>query len=209
MRRLPEYYPYLNLDKTILPLVYKAMFHPILEYAFTVWGPLFIGDQWKVERVQKWATSMIAAIRHLHMKIDLRGWSYPPSSTEGTGDMLTVYNLFNGNVRMDWTNLFSLAPKDAPTRSHSKKLKKPVANKAHRQRFFSHHVVDLWNSLPEDVINSKTTNDFKKTLESQNVQLKQEERYTRNNDESIGKTIGSYSWFYSSWIPSILVYQYK
>ena len=157
---------FLNLDEVILPLIYKALVRPILEYANTVWGPIFIGDMWKVEKVQKRATRMIPAIRYLPYEDRLKRLKLPTLRyRRDRGDMITVYNMFNGSIRMDWTNFYTPAPDDAVTRGHSKKLRKPVANTAHRQRFFSHRIIDLWNGLPEDVISSKTTNDFKQRLD--------------------------------------------
>ena len=157
---------FINLDETTLALVYKAMVRPILEYANTAWGPLFIGDQQKVEKVQKRATRMVIAIRHLPYEDRLKRVKLPTLQyRRDRGDMLTVYNLVNNNIRMDLTSFFSLTPEDAPTRGHSKKLKKPAASKALRQRFFSHCIVDLWNNLPAEVINAKTANNFKKELD--------------------------------------------
>ena len=43
----------LTLDEETLPLLFKTMVTPILEYGNCVWGPVFCGDQDKVERVQR------------------------------------------------------------------------------------------------------------------------------------------------------------
>ena len=81
------------------------------------------------------------------------------------GDMLTVYNLLNNKIRIDASAFFALSTGNTETRGHSKKLKKPTANKAHRQHFFSHRVIDLWNSLPATSISSETVNEFKRELD--------------------------------------------
>ena len=157
---------FIILDETTLPLVYKAMVRPILEYANTVWGPIFIGDQWKIERVQKRATKMVAAIKHLPYEDRLRRLKLPSLRyRRDRGDMLTVYNLLSNKIRIDASAFFALSTGNTETRGHSKKLKKPTANKAHRQRFFSHRVIDLWNSLPATAISSETVNEFKRELD--------------------------------------------
>ena len=50
---------FVNLDEFTLPLLYKSMVRPILEYCNTVWGPVMCGDQDRIERVQRRATKMV------------------------------------------------------------------------------------------------------------------------------------------------------
>ena len=157
---------FLNLDETTLPLLYKTMVRPILEYANTVWGPIFIGDQLKVERVQRRATRMVPKIRHLPYEVRLERLALPSLRyRRDRGDMLMVYNLLTKKHRIDASALLAVAPEDSSTRGHSKKLQKPRSCKAHRQRFFSHRVVDLWNGLSEAVVSAETANEFKKKLD--------------------------------------------
>ena len=40
----------------MLPLLYKSLVQPVLEYANAVWSPFFINDQVMIEKVQKRAT---------------------------------------------------------------------------------------------------------------------------------------------------------
>ena len=49
------------------------------------------------------------------------------------------------------------------TRGHNYKLFKKQLHKGLNLRkfFFSQRVIDTWNNLPEDVVNVKTTNQFK------------------------------------------------
>ena len=157
---------FLNLDETTLPLVYKAMVRPILEYANTVWGPLFIGDQLKIESVQRRATRMVPTIRHLPYAARLEKLKLPSLRyRRDRGDMLMVYNLLGNKHRIEIDTLLSVAPEGATTRGHSKKLQKPRSRKAHRQRFFAHRVVNLWNGLPEAVVSAESTNVFKQELD--------------------------------------------
>ena len=109
---------------------------------------------------------MVQSIRHLLYADQLRRLKLPSQRyRRDRGGMITVYQLLNGNMRMDPAHFISLYPGDIPTRGHSMKLKKPTANKAIRQWCFSRPIVDLWNSLPEAVINAQSVNDFKKELD--------------------------------------------
>lgn len=51
-------------------------------------------------------------------------------------------------------------------RGHNKKIKKQQCNLNLRKNFFSHRVVNFWNSLPADVVNSDNLNIFKARLDS-------------------------------------------
>jgi len=44
--------------------LYKALVQPILEYSNSVWGPIFILDQRKIENVQCRATQLIPSIKN-------------------------------------------------------------------------------------------------------------------------------------------------
>ena len=68
---------FLNLDETTLPLLFKSMVRPLLEYGKCVWGPVYCGDQDKVEQVQRWAARMVASVRHLPYQTRLEGLKLP------------------------------------------------------------------------------------------------------------------------------------
>ena len=50
---------------------------------------------------------------------------------------------------------------DLNTRGHSKKLVKPRALKSFRQNSFCVRVIDKWNALPDDMVNTSTVLSFK------------------------------------------------
>ena len=157
---------FLNLDDFILPLLYKTMVRPILEYSNSVWGPVLCGDQDRIERVQRRATKMVPAIRHLPYQDRLRSLNLPSLHYRRMrGDMILVYQILTGKIRIDSTRLFTLAPADQGTRGHALKLSKPTANRVLRQNFFSVRVVNQWNSLPNDVVTASSTNVFKNKLD--------------------------------------------
>ena len=52
------------------------------------------------------------------------------------------------------------------TRGHSQKLKKIRIKTELRQNFFSVRVTDVWNSLPESIVNAKSLNCFKNKLDT-------------------------------------------
>ena len=73
-----------NLDVTMLPILYKALVQPILEYANAIWGPFFVTDQIAIEKVQKCATKMISTIKNLPYNKRLIILKLPSLSQEKT-----------------------------------------------------------------------------------------------------------------------------
>ena len=53
------------IDERTLPLIYKALVRPHLEYGNLVWGPFNWADQKRVERFQRRATQMVPGLQHL------------------------------------------------------------------------------------------------------------------------------------------------
>ena len=60
------------------------------------------------------------------------------------------------------------------TRGHNKKLVKPRHRTMKRNKFFPARVVDLWNSLPEHVVNSRSVNEFKRRYDRHRSQMNTE-----------------------------------
>ena len=52
------------------------------------------------------------------------------------------------------------------TRGHSCRLFKQFASREVRQSYFSHRVVNNWNSLPSSIVEAQSTNEFKKLLDN-------------------------------------------
>ena len=56
---------FINLSSDMLPILYKSLVRPLLEYGNPVWGPFYIPDQRIVESIQRRATRLVPCIRHL------------------------------------------------------------------------------------------------------------------------------------------------
>ena len=53
------------LDEDIVPLLYKVLVRPHLEYGNIIWYPRYRVDNLEVEKVQRHATKLVAHIIHL------------------------------------------------------------------------------------------------------------------------------------------------
>jgi len=116
-----------QLDRFTVPLLYKTLVRPHLEYANSVWGPYNRADQQLVERVQRRATKLVPDLRSVTYQDRLRALDMPSLyHRRRRGDMITVYQLFHTGIDMDPAVFFQLAPAST-TRGHPWKLLKPHA----------------------------------------------------------------------------------
>ena len=75
-----------------------------------------------------------------------------------------MYKIMTGKLNVDPNHLFRRET-DSRTRGHHLKLIKPRSNGLLRSKFFSRHVIDVWNNLPADVVSVVTTISFKANLD--------------------------------------------
>ena len=154
-----------NLDEVTLPLLFKTVVRPFLEYGNTIWGPFGKVDQKRLERVQRRATRMVEAVRHLEYPERLHKLGMPTLYyRRRRGDMITVYQLLHGGMAVD-PETFLKRNCSEQTRGHPWKLRKPRASSLTRRNMFSTRVVNDWNSLPASVVSAQSINQFKARLD--------------------------------------------
>ena len=153
------------IDKTTLPLLFRTMVRPHLEYANSVWGPFNREDQKKVERVQRRATRLVSGIRDLPYEERLRTLDLPSLyHRRRRGDMITVYQVLHQGVDVNAAKFFTPAAASI-TRGHQWKLAKPRAVSRVRRNVLSVRVINEWNALPPSVIAAPSVNAFKARLD--------------------------------------------
>ena len=52
-------------DRTTIPLLYKSMVRPLLEYGNVIWGPFYKKDIKAVKSVQRRATKLVECVKDL------------------------------------------------------------------------------------------------------------------------------------------------
>ena len=153
------------LDSTTLPLLFKTLVRPHLEYGNIVWGPFNRADEKLVERVQRRATKLVQDVRTLPYPERLRLLDLPSLYyRRRRGDMIMVYQILHGGVDLDPEVFFSVAAR-VPTRGHPWKLQKPRAESRVRRNALGVRVINYWNALPEHVVTAATLNQFKSALD--------------------------------------------
>lgn len=156
---------YTSRDRTTISTLYKALVRPILEYGNVIWGPFYQVDIEMIESVQRRATKLVPDLSHLPYEKRLEHLRIPSLSYRRMrGDMIWVYKIRNGLVRIDCDKLFKPATVTY-TRGHALKLQKKFAKKSQRTRTFSVRVINNWNNLPSHIAEASTLNKFKNLLD--------------------------------------------
>ena len=112
----------------------------------------YIDSLEKVQRrITKLATSLVKLtyeqrLRHLRLH-SLYCWRQ-------RGDLIETFKILNGLENVEAKFFETRQP--GHTRGHTMKIFKPRARLLTRQRFFSIRVIDLWNGLPQNVVDGRT-----------------------------------------------------
>lgn len=160
-----------NLDCKTLPILYKTIVRPLLEYGNQTWGPFNMADRKLLERVQRRATKLIPEVRHLPYQERLRVLALPSLQyRRRRGDMILMFNIMHGRVRLRKEDFFD-KPRAAQTRGHQLKVAKHQSTSRIRCNHFSIRVVNDWNSLPEEVVCAPSLDSFKNRLDKHWIAL--------------------------------------
>ena len=154
-----------KLDVDTLPILFRTLVRPDLEYGNAVWGPFNRADQILVERVQRRATKLVQSIRHRPYVERLQLLNLPSLYyRRRRGDMILTYQIFHAGIDIHPEIFFDRAT-GSITIGHQWKLKKPRSESRIRRNAFATRIVNDWNSLPTSIVNSPSLNSFKANLD--------------------------------------------
>ena len=155
---------YTTRDAKTISTLYKIMVRPHLEYSNVIWGPFYQGDIRSVETIQRRATKLIPELKDFPYVDRMKNLELPSLMyRRRRGDMNQMYKIINGIVRID-KKLFSPA-KVSCTRGYHGKIFKRHALKTARKNSISQWVINDWNSLPTDFIESPSIDICKNRLD--------------------------------------------
>ena len=144
--------------------MYIALVRPHLEYGVSAWSPRLCKDQKLLEGVQRRATKLVAPLRDLPYEVRLERLNLPSLYyRRARGDMIEVYKYVNGHNKVGG-DMFCIE-EGSSTRGHSFKMKKQYCRTSVRKSFFSFRIVNLWNSLPDEVVTAPTLSAFKARID--------------------------------------------
>jgi hypothetical protein len=149
------------LDGDVLKLLFTSLVRPLLEYGNLIWHPRFKKDAEILEKVQRRATKLVASMSRFEYEERLKMIGLPSLYyRRARGDAIETYKYLHNYYDVDVQKILPLAL-PGKTRGHSLKLTKRNCRTGVRQNSFGFRVVNLWNSLPEDVVSAPSVNAFK------------------------------------------------
>ena len=157
---------FVNLNKeNFLPL-YKALIRSTVEYGQASWSPYLQKDIKKIEAVQRHATKAINNFKNVPYPERLRRLNLPTLKFRRLrGDMIETYKMMTNQYDEDVK--LNLERSNRISRGHNLKLYKgPSPNTDLRKNFFSVRIINIWNSLPQEVVSAPSINSFKNRLDN-------------------------------------------
>ena len=134
-----------------LAQLFKTFVRPKLEYACQVWNTKFTNDIDLIEQVQRRYTKRIHGMEYKTYKERLSILDLVPLELRRMQlDLIYTYKILNGYTCHDMMDFFQLK-KSFITRGHKLTLYPQYAKRRVRTDFFSHRIVNVWNSLPTEV----------------------------------------------------------
>ena len=152
------------LDTEMFMNLYPVLIRPLLEYCVQVWSPHKQGDIDLIERVQRRATKIIPALKHLPYEERLRRLKLTTLEERRVrGDMIETYKLLTGKEDIKPDRFFTKAEvRGDPDLTHNMKIFKHRFEKDIRKYFMMNRVIEGWNLLDKEVVEVEKTSAFKK-----------------------------------------------
>ena len=155
-----------HIDAVMMVQLYKSLIRPYLEYGVDVWSPSSKKNINMIESIQRRATKMIPEISNKSYSERLQILKLPSLVyRRNRGDMIQVYKYVN-NIWDVHDDTFLKPTEETRTRGHKNKLYKDKWKTTIRGNFFSNRITNLWNSLPESVIDAESVQEFKVALDA-------------------------------------------
>lgn len=146
---------------SLLSKLYTIYVRPIVEYATQVWSPHQVHQIDLIEDIQRsytrrvmWRTGDVPPYEERLQLLQLQ----PLSQRRVIADLTLLYNIVTGRSPLP-PSLFQFSKRSHVSRSHALQIVPPLFRTNHKF-CFSSRVVNLWNSLPREMIALPTSKSF-------------------------------------------------
>ncbi len=117
-----------------------------------------------VEGVQRRVTKLVKGLKDLSYRERLMALELPKLEyRRKRGDMILVYKILNENIDCDSSIFFIL--NTSKTRGHGFKIFKKQSRLQVRKKVFTQRIVNDWNRIPREVVNSSSIVQFEKSYD--------------------------------------------
>ena len=178
------------LNKNMFLNLYKGLVRPLLEYCVQAWSPYKRKYIDLLEGVQRRATRLVPELRRLVYDRRLKQWrhlTYEERIKELKlpkledrrirGDMIETFKIITGKEDIRSEKIFKMVKvRGARNNTHNRKIERKHCRLEVRRNFYSQRVIEKWNSLTLDEVNSKKTSEFKERYDAKEAErIKNEE----------------------------------
>ena len=121
-----------------------------------------------LEKVQMRATSLVPELRELAYPERLAELGLTTLETRRVrGDLIEVFKIMHGYDNLERSQFFKLRREvhSYPTSGHNLCIYHKFPKKELRKGFFDIRIIEKWNKLPEQVVNSQSISSFKRALD--------------------------------------------
>jgi len=151
-------------NPSLLIRAFCTFVRPTLEYCSVVWSPGFKKDISRIEAVQRRFTKRLAGLRNMPYCDRLNYLNLDSLTNRRVkSDLLMCYKILHGYVDVDISSFFARVT-GGVTRGNDMKLYKSRLYSVRDGNFFCNRVINVWNSLPSDVVNASSVGIFKRRL---------------------------------------------
>ena len=160
---------FVSNDPILLVKAFCVYVRSLLEFSTQLWNPQKKIDILLIERVQKYFTRKVCK----RCKISYSDYSSRLDQLNLNSlerrrlifDLTFMYKIFHGLVDVPITDFFSRPIVAHSTRGHSYKVcLTGRANCNVRAHFFNYRIINVWNSLPESIVNASSLASFKSKI---------------------------------------------
>jgi hypothetical protein len=153
---------FVSRDLIIWKKLYTSYIRPHLEFGVAAWNPYLKKDIAVLEKTQRRVTKVPFDTRHLQYPQRLARFDLTNLETRRLrGDLIQLYKINNGLDIVDW-DFKKIFVRDDERGQYRREI---VKNFDQRHHFFTNRIVNDWNRLPDDVVNSDSVKDFKCSLD--------------------------------------------
>ena len=138
---------------------------PHLEYCVQFWSPYYKKDIEKLEKIQRRVTKMIPRLRNKPYEERLEELNlFSLTKRRIRGDLIEVFKIFKGFSNLDSSKYFTIDHNNV-TRNNGFKIIPRRFKSLEAKYFFFNRIVNIWNKLPSEIVNSNSIESFKNKVD--------------------------------------------
>lgn len=162
---------FVSRDLEIWRRLYTVYVRPHLEFAVQAWCPHSKGDIKAIEKVQRRATKIPHCLKDLRYQDRCKRMGIVELTKRRTrGDLIQMFKITRGLDVVSWVS----QPKTSIARAgRRRQLRREIVSNNQRHNFFTNRVANSWNTLPNDVVETTSVNEFKNKIDKLETKLPQ------------------------------------